>query len=185
MNVADTQPTTPTTVYIGLGGNLDDPAAHILCACSELAALPQSVLKACSSLYLTAPVGFADQPDFINAVAVLETRLSAAVLLGALSAIEARHGRRRSFRNAPRPLDLDILLYGDETSDDTVLTLPHPRMHERAFVLEPLLEIAPDCRIPGFGPARVCLDRLSERCRGIFAPASPSCRPSIVDSTIP
>jgi 2-amino-4-hydroxy-6-hydroxymethyldihydropteridine diphosphokinase len=104
-----------------------------------------------SSLYCTTPVGYADQPDFVNAVAEIETRLSPDELLEACLEIERKHGRNRTFKNAPRTLDLDILLYGDMMSVEPRLTLPHPRMHERAFVLVPLAEIAPDCVIPRRG----------------------------------
>lgn len=139
--------------FIALGANLDDPARQVERAFPELARLPQTRLLARSSLYLTKPVGYTDQPDFINAVALIETELPAWQLLEHLLAIEQRHGRRREFRNAPRTLDLDLLLYDDLVMHEPGLTLPHPRMHERAFVLTPLLEIAPDCAIPGIGPA--------------------------------
>jgi 2-amino-4-hydroxy-6-hydroxymethyldihydropteridine diphosphokinase len=104
-----------------------------------------------SSLYRTKPVGYLDQPEFVNAVAQLETRLGPRELLDALLEIERRHARVRSFRNAPRTLDLDVLLYDEVISADPELILPHPRMHERGFVLVPLCEIAPDCVIPGKG----------------------------------
>jgi 2-amino-4-hydroxy-6-hydroxymethyldihydropteridine diphosphokinase len=104
-----------------------------------------------SSLYRTAPVGLKHQPDFINAVVELNAVSPAPTFLDMLFAIEARFGRQRSVRNAPRTLDLDLLLYGDELSDDPVLTLPHPRLHERAFVLAPLAEMAPQLVIPGLG----------------------------------
>lgn len=139
--------------YIALGSNLGDPAATVEAAIDALAALRGSLLKGFSSLYRTAPVGLRHQPDFINAVAALDTRLSADELLDELFALEARFGRQRGVRNAPRTLDLDLLLFGDLTSNDPRLTLPHPRMHERAFVLAPLTEIAPDISLPGKGPA--------------------------------
>jgi len=145
------------TAYIGLGANLDDPAAQVELALNELARLPESRLIARSSLYASAPVGYAEQPDFINAVAALETRLSPRVLLKAMLDIEHHHGRNRTFRNAPRTLDLDLLLYGDAHFHEENLTLPHPRMHERAFVLMPLLEIAPALVIPGLGHAAALL----------------------------
>lgn len=141
------------TAYIGLGANLEDPAAQVELALNELARLPESRLAARSSLYASAPVGYANQPDFINAAAALETRLSPRALLEALLGIEHRHGRNRTFRNAPRTLDLDLLLYGAAHFHEEHLTLPHPRMHERAFVLLPLLEIAPALEIPGMGRA--------------------------------
>lgn len=141
------------SAYIGLGANLDDPAAQVAYAFAELDSLPGTRLVARSSLYASAPVGYVDQPDFINAVAHLKTTLSPRALLTALLDIEQRHGRARSFRNAPRTLDLDLLLYGTAHFHEDQLTLPHPRMTERAFVLLPLTEIAPDLTIPGHGRA--------------------------------
>ena len=138
---------------IGLGANLNDPAAQVEYALAELDRLPGTRLIARSSLYASAPVGYVDQPDFINAVAQVETALAPRALLAALLDIEHRHGRERSFRNAPRTLDLDLLLYGNAHFHEESLTLPHPRMCERSFVLQPLLEIAPDTRIPGRGLA--------------------------------
>lgn len=143
---------------IGLGANLNDPAAQVEYALAELDRLPATRLIARSSLYASSPVGYVDQPDFINAVAQVETGLAPRALLVALLEIEHRHGRERSFRNAPRTLDLDLLLYGNAHFHEEGLTLPHPRMGERAFVLLPLLEIAPDILIPGHGRAA---DRLS------------------------
>ena len=145
--------------FIGLGSNLADPGAQILKACVELGNLPQTRLLSCSSLYRSAPVGYADQPDFINAVAEVETALAPHQLLQALLDLEHRHGRVREFRNAPRILDLDILLYADLTCHEQGLTLPHPRMHERAFVLQPLHEIAPSCIITGHGSVEACLEK--------------------------
>ena len=139
--------------YVALGANLDDPVAQVRAAFEALRHLPQSRLTRTSSLYRTAPVGVHGQPDFINAVAQLETDLDAAALLDALLAIEASFGRRRDFHLAPRTLDLDLLLFDDAVIDTPRLTLPHPRMHLRAFVLAPLLEIAPACVIPGRGTA--------------------------------
>ena len=133
-----------TLAYVGIGSNLDDPQAQVTRAFDELAALPSTRLTARSSLYRSAPVGYADQPDFVNAVAALETSLSAQKLLQGMRGIEQHHGRARSFANAPRTLDLDLLLYGSEKIATAELQVPHPRMQERAFVLKPLLEIAPD-----------------------------------------
>lgn len=132
-----------TLAFVGIGSNLDDPRAQVLRAFEELEALPHTRLVKKSSLYRSAPVGYAAQPDFVNAVAQLETGLPAERLLAELQAIELRHGRSRSFANAPRTLDLDILLYGDLGLASPSLEIPHPRMRERAFVLKPLLEIAP------------------------------------------
>jgi 2-amino-4-hydroxy-6-hydroxymethyldihydropteridine diphosphokinase len=142
--------------YIGIGSNLDQPRAQVERALEELAQLPRTRLAARSSLYRSAPVGFREQPEFVNAVAALDTDLPAAQLLEELQAIENRHGRRRSFANAARTLDLDILLYGRERITTEKLVVPHPRMHERAFVLMPLVEIAPQAEIPGRGSASAC-----------------------------
>lgn len=154
-------------VYIGIGANLGDAAQHVRDAIEALDELPDTRLAAASSLYRTAPMGYLDQPDFINAVAAIETALEPHALLAALQEIENTHGRTRSFKDAPRTLDLDVLLYDDQVLDDPVLTLPHPRMHERAFVLAPLVEIAPDCLIPGNGSAQqrlaACADQAIER----------------------
>ncbi|MBI4995351.1 MAG: 2-amino-4-hydroxy-6-hydroxymethyldihydropteridine diphosphokinase [Rhodocyclales bacterium] len=141
--------------YVALGSNLGDPVQTLEDAIDAMAALRGSLLKAISSLYRTAPVGLRHQPDFINAVVTLDTRLAPRELLAELFALEARFGRIRepgSIRNAPRTLDLDLLLHGETVQDDPELTLPHPRMHERAFVLAPLAEIAPNLVIPGRGP---------------------------------
>lgn len=148
---------------IGLGANLNDPAAQVEYALAELDRLPGTRLIAHSSLYASAPVGYVDQPDFINAVAQVETTLAPRALLDALLDIEHRHGRERSFRNAPRTLDLDLLLYGTAHFHEDALTLPHPRMTERAFVLLPLLEIAPDTLIPGQGLAADWLAACSDQ----------------------
>lgn len=155
---------TPTSsAFVALGSNLAEPEAQVLQAFAALNALPQTRLCAQSALYRAAPVGYAEQPDFINAVALLETTLSAHDLLQSLLRIERDSGRIRDFRNAPRTLDLDLLLYGGLIMHEAGLTLPHPRMHERAFVLLPLLEIAPDCVIPGQGLAADWLARVSEQ----------------------
>jgi 2-amino-4-hydroxy-6-hydroxymethyldihydropteridine diphosphokinase len=146
--------------YIALGSNLEDPATQVAGAFAALAVLPQSQLVAQSSFYRTAPVGYTDQPDFVNAVGALDTTLAPRALLEALLAIEQARGRARTFVNAPRTLDLDVLLYGDQLIDEPGLTVPHPRMHERAFVLVPLAEIAPDCVIPGRGAVIALLRQL-------------------------
>lgn len=138
--------------YVALGSNLGNPARTIEDAIDALTSLRGSLLMGMSSLFRTAPVGLKHQPDFINAVVALDTRLSPRELLDELFAIEASFGRERSVRNAPRTLDLDLLLHGDHVLDEPALTLPHPRMHERAFVLAPLAEIAPDLVVPGRGP---------------------------------
>ena len=136
--------------YVGLGANLDQPRAQVEQGIAELQGLPATEIVARSSLYASAPVD-APGPEYVNAVVALRTTLAAAPLLQALHAIEARHGRVRSTVNAPRTLDLDLLLYGDLRSSKPTLRLPHPRLHQRAFVLLPLLEIAPDLRVPELG----------------------------------
>ena len=144
--------TAAAEAFVGLGANLENPLQQVRQAISELDAIEHTRVLVASSLYRSAPVGYADQPDFINAVAKVQTRLSPHELLDALHVIENRHGRRRSVRNAPRTLDLDLLLYGMLVVHEEGLTLPHPRMHERAFVLLPLAEIAPDAPLPGHAP---------------------------------
>jgi 2-amino-4-hydroxy-6-hydroxymethyldihydropteridine diphosphokinase len=150
-----------TSSYIGLGGNVGDVAAAMARALDALGALPDSALVATSRLYRTPAWGVTDQPDFINAVARLDTPLSPRALLEALLAIERDAGRTRladgSDRWGPRTLDLDLLLYGDRVIDEPGLHVPHPRLHERAFALVPLVEIAADAVIPGVGPARDAL----------------------------
>ena len=148
-----------TAAFIGLGANLGDPQRQVQQAFRELDAIPHTRVVRTSSLYRSAPLGYAEQPSFVNAVAQLETALAAERLLAELQVIEVAHGRRRSFANAPRTLDLDLLLFGNAVVDAPGLKIPHPRMHERAFVLVPLLEIAPDVAIPGQGPARLLLEK--------------------------
>lgn len=140
-------------VFIGLGSNLAEPQAQLACALAALDALPGCQVLARSSFYRSAPVGYLDQPDFINAVAELATDLAPRPLLDALLGVERQQGRTREFANAPRTLDLDLLLYGDLVLDEPGLSVPHPQMTQRAFVLLPLLEIAPQIPIPGAGKA--------------------------------
>jgi len=132
-----------TVAYVGIGSNLEEPRAQVMQAFDELDRLPHTRVVRRSSLYRSAPIGHAAQPDFINAVAELETGLPAERLLAEMQALESRHGRKRSFANAPRTLDLDLLLFGNARIDTASLQVPHPRMHERAFVLQPLLELSP------------------------------------------
>lgn len=137
----------PVTAYVALGANLGDAAATVGRAIDALGRLPDTRVTARSRLYRSAPHE-ASGPDFINAVAALSTRLTAPELLSALQALEHAAGRRRPYRHAPRTLDLDLLLYGRARIDSPRLTLPHPRMMARAFVLRPLAEIAPECVPP-------------------------------------
>jgi 2-amino-4-hydroxy-6-hydroxymethyldihydropteridine diphosphokinase len=157
----------PHIAFIGLGSNLGDPHSQLQRAFVDLDGLPGTHLTARSSLYRSAPLGCLDQPDFVNAVAKIATSLSPQALLQALLQIEHQHGRQRTFRNAPRTLDLDVLLYDDMQLQEQGLTIPHPQMHLRAFVLQPLLEIAPDIGIPGVGQAQrslqACQDQVLER----------------------
>ena len=153
--------------YVGLGANLGDARLTLQAALDALAALPDTQLVAVSSLYRSAPID-SSGPDYLNAVAALDTALEPHALLSALQAIEQVHGRERPYRNAPRTLDLDLLLHGDARLDTPTLTLPHPRLHQRAFVLLPLAEIAPALALPGRGAVADWLpgvaDQTVERC---------------------
>jgi 2-amino-4-hydroxy-6-hydroxymethyldihydropteridine diphosphokinase len=161
------------TAYVALGSNLLEPRRQLREAFDALACLPATQLVACSSLYRSAPVGYADQPDFVNAVAAIRTALAPRALLDALLALERAHGRVREFPNAPRTLDLDIVLYGEQVIHEPGLSVPHPRMHERAFVVVPLAEIAPQAAVPGRGRVRDLLAGVDTasvtRLRGIAA----------------
>ncbi len=139
--------------YVGLGANLGLPIEALRQALVSLRSLPETRLEAVSSPYRTAPLE-ASGPDFINAVAALRTHLAPEVLLRHLLSIEQAHGRERPYRNAPRTLDLDLLLYGDSVLNTPSLILPHPRLHQRQFVLVPLLELNPQLSIVGLGALR-------------------------------
>jgi 2-amino-4-hydroxy-6-hydroxymethyldihydropteridine diphosphokinase len=148
--------------YVALGSNLGDREATLLAAVEALRAEPGVEVAAVSSLIETEPVGFLDQPRFVNGVAALDTTLSARALLELLLEVEERFGRSREGVPAqgPRTLDLDLLLYGEEEIDEPGLRVPHPRMHERLFVLGPLAEIAPGLQIPGLGEVQGLVARL-------------------------
>jgi 2-amino-4-hydroxy-6-hydroxymethyldihydropteridine diphosphokinase len=146
---------------VGIGANLGDAVVQVRSAIDAVAGLPGTSLVAASSLYRTAPVGYTAQPDFVNAAALIETKLAPRALLDALRAVEARFGRGRAFKDAPRTLDLDLLLYDGLQIDEPGLVVPHPRLHERAFALAPVVEIDPECVIPGRGPANEWLARCS------------------------
>ena len=150
----------PVRAVSALGSNMDEPERQVSRAFDEIAAMPQTKLVAKSRLHRTKPVGYADQPDFVNACALVETGLQPRALLDNLLDLEKRHGRERSIRNGPRTLDLDIVLYGETIVDEPGLVIPHARAHERAFVLEPLVEVWPDATIPGKGMARELLRKL-------------------------
>jgi len=130
--------------YVALGSNLDEPIEQVQKGIEAVKNLPTTKLIQASSLYKTVPVGYDDQPDFINAVVSVETRLPCEAFLMRLLEIEFEFGRVRTFPNAPRVIDLDLLMYGDEVRTSDFITIPHARMHERAFVIMPLAEIAPD-----------------------------------------
>ena len=149
-----------STVFLGLGSNLDDPDWQVQTAMREIDEIPDAGLVKISSLYQTSPVGIIDQPPFVNAVVQVETTLSPHDVLQHLLDIEGRHGRVRKEKNGPRTLDLDMLIFNEWRIDDSKLTTPHPRMHERAFVLVPLLEIAPEVFIPGQGYAKEFLAKM-------------------------
>lgn len=153
--------------FIALGSNLQQPQLQVQRALTELTELPETTVVKHSFLYKSAPVGYDHQPDFINAAAEVDTGLTPIKLLRALLALENSHGRERPFPNAPRVLDCDLLLYDDISMDTAELTLPHPRMHERGFVLLPLAEIAPDLLIASHGKvadlARACADQSVEK----------------------
>jgi len=151
---------SPVTAFVALGSNLEDPPAQIRAALREIGALPGTRVVRASSLYRSAPAGYTDQPDFVNAVSQVETELAPRALLDGLLAIERGHGRVRAFANAPRTLDLDILLYAKLVVHEPGLAIPHPRLHQRAFVVVPLAEIAPELEIPGHGRARDLISKV-------------------------
>lgn len=140
------------TAYIGIGANLGDAHAMVEYAIAKLRSLPQTQIEQASSLFITAPIDSSGD-DYINAVVAVNTELEALTLLEHLQALELSCGRERPYRNAPRTLDLDLLLYGQQIIDVPHLTVPHPRMTERAFVLIPLLQLDPFIQIPGKGAA--------------------------------
>lgn len=140
-----------SVAWVGLGANLDDPVAQLQTALAELGTIPRSACLRHSSLYRSAPVGLQGQPNFCNAVAELTTLLSPQELLQALFVIEKQHHRQRDVRWGPRTLDLDLLLYDQQQIETAELVVPHPRMHQRAFVLRPLAELDPALHVPGHG----------------------------------
>lgn len=149
--------------FIAFGANLGDPGDAYTYAQTQIAALPDTRINARSALYRTTPVGVSGQPDYINAVLAVDTRLTPEALLEAILAIEQRRGRTRASFRAPRTLDLDLLLYDERIITTPRLELPHPRMHKRAFVLVPLAEIAPEARIPGHGPVSALLHDVTDQ----------------------
>jgi len=151
----------PARAFVGIGANLDDPKANVRRAIQVLGNAAGMRVMSTSSLYRTAPMGLLDQPEFVNAVVELETRLDPGALLDKLLSIEKEFGRERSTPNAPRIIDLDLLIYDDQYCETEHLTLPHPRMSERAFVLVPLVEIAADIRVGALGTAEALLAAIS------------------------
>lgn len=150
-----------TRAYIGLGANLGDARRTVKTAAGELARTGGVNHLTLSPLYRSAPVD-SSGPDYVNAVAMIETSLSARSLLEVLQHIECKHGRERPYQNAPRTLDLDLLLFGVQTIDEPDLTVPHPRMHQRAFVLKPLMDVAPDLCLAQ-GPLDVLLTACADQ----------------------
>ena len=155
-------PVESATAYVGLGANLGDAAATIGSATLAFGAVESTRVVRSSGLYRSAPID-GDGPDYLNSVVELRTALAPADLLVALQRIEAAHGRSRTYRNAPRTLDLDLLLYADRRIETEPLTVPHPRMHQRAFVLRPLAEIAPGLVVPGRGAVADLLLRVVDQ----------------------
>jgi 2-amino-4-hydroxy-6-hydroxymethyldihydropteridine diphosphokinase len=150
--------------YVAFGANLGDPHSAFAAALAALAALPHTQVVAHSSCYRSAPVGVpGEQPDYLNAVIALDTALAPQSLLDALLTIEARGGRTRETTLAPRPIDLDLLLHGDTILNTPTLTLPHPRLHLRAFVLLPLAELAPHLVVPGIGTLNELLPKVADQ----------------------
>jgi 2-amino-4-hydroxy-6-hydroxymethyldihydropteridine diphosphokinase len=160
---------TRQRAFVGLGANLGDPRAAVEEAMAEIDRLPGTTIVARSSLYRSAPVD-AGGPDYVNAVVELRTTLEPLPLLRSLLAIEQAHGRQRSVRNAPRTLDLDLLLWGEAVMHTPELTLPHPRLHQRAFVLRPLAQIAPGLVLPGLGGLAPWLAAAADQSIAVLSP---------------
>lgn len=151
---------TELQACVGLGANLGDARTALGAAYAQLQQLPGTRHHRCSPYFRSAPVD-SSGPDYLNAVACFDTTLAPEALLQALQGIEQRHGRERPYRNAPRTLDLDLLLYGDQHINTPTLVVPHPRMHQRAFVLVPLAALLPDAVIPGRGPVSALLPQVA------------------------
>jgi 2-amino-4-hydroxy-6-hydroxymethyldihydropteridine diphosphokinase len=158
----EADPDAPVAAYIGLGANLGDALANLRSAFTQIGNLALTEVVARSPMYRSTPID-SSGPDYINAVLCVSTRLAPLELLAHLLAIERAHGRERPYRNAPRSLDLDLLLYGDRMIDLPQLSVPHPRMQERGFVLKPLADIAPKLVVPGHGALVSMLARVSDQ----------------------
>lgn len=165
--------TQPTKAWIGLGSNLADPLLQLATAVTELSALPGTRLIAQSPFYRSSPMGPQDQPDFVNGVALIDTTLAPEALLDALQAIELQHGRERLQHWGPRTLDLDLLLYGTQTIQSKRLTVPHPGVCERDFVLRPILDLQPDLTLPDGRPLHQLLATCHDNNLKRLAPAIP------------
>lgn len=160
-----------STAVIALGANLDDPISHVHRAAQDIADLPNTAITHRSRLYRTSPVGGPDQPDYVNAIVVVSTTREPTALLADLQSIESRHGRIRDVRWGPRTLDLDLIAYDDITRTDAELELPHPRAHERAFVLVPWQDADPNATLSGHGPvAQVLRDLDTSDCSALDGP---------------
>lgn len=153
-------PRSTEAAFVALGANLGDARGALDAAFVAIASLPGTQLRAASSLYRSEPVDSAG-PDYLNAVVLIDTRLGPQALLRELQRIEQVHGRERPYRNSPRTLDLDLLLYGTRRIATKALTVPHPRLHQRAFVLRPLAELAPRLAVPGLGPVEELLPQVA------------------------
>ena len=153
-------PRSSEAAFVALGANLGDARGALDAAFVAIASLPGTQLRAASSLYRSEPVDSAG-PDYLNAVVLIDTRLGPQALLLELQRIEQVHGRERPYRNSPRTLDLDLLLYGTRRIATKALTVPHPRLHQRAFVLRPLAELAPRLAVPGLGPVEELLPQVA------------------------
>ncbi|WP_062810660.1 2-amino-4-hydroxy-6-hydroxymethyldihydropteridine diphosphokinase [Alcanivorax sp. NBRC 102028] len=164
--------------FIGLGSNLDQPAQRLTCALLAMARLPGLTLQHHSRLYTSAPIGPQDQPDYVNAVAEVQSSLTPHALLNSLQALELAAGRQRLRHWGERTLDLDILLLGDQRIDTVDLQVPHPQMTQRAFVLHPLLEIAPHCILPDGAALSSFLDQVTEQ---TLSPLSELDRDALID----
>ena len=166
-------------IHVGIGSNLEGPREQVRRAVAALAAHPALRLAGCSRLYANPPVGPVAQPDFVNAVAALDTVLGPRETLDALLGIESSLGRvRGTLRWGPRVIDLDLLLHGERIVDEPGLQVPHPRIAERAFVLVPLVELAPSLVVPGLGPARALLACVDERALEPLGDVAPAGMPA-------
>lgn len=176
MNMSRPPIAGPAIAFVAFGANLGDPERAYAHAVDALGALRDTQVLRRSSLYRSAPMGVSGHPDYLNAVVALQTALRPAQLLAALLEIERDAGRTRESHQAPRTMDLDLLLYGDEVIHEAGLDVPHPRMHNRAFVLVPLAEVAPELEIPGHGALAGLLAAVAEQEISKLRPGDPHAR---------